>query len=93
VILQKQRKSSSCGRKHPPILGECFELILLSGFVHIQDAVARQMDVLFVKEPIGLIKGSLIYASKIVQFKGVAVVVRSGLTLIGFQPKPQHSST
>jgi hypothetical protein len=51
------------------------------------------MDVLFVKEPIGLIKGSLIYASKIVQFKGVAVVVRSGLTLIGFQPKPQHSST
>jgi hypothetical protein len=50
------------------------------------------MDVLFVKEPIGLIKGSLIYASKIVQFKGVAVVVRSGLTLIGFQPKPQHSN-
>ncbi|CAN5971887.1 unnamed protein product [Sphagnum jensenii] len=68
------------------------QTVVLRNISLVKDAVARQMDVLFVKEPIGLIKGSLIYASKIVQFKGVAVVVRSGLTLIGFQPKPQHSN-
>ncbi|KAH9558667.1 hypothetical protein CY35_06G019600 [Sphagnum magellanicum] len=68
------------------------QTVVLRSISLVKDAVARKMDVLFVKEPIGLIKGSLIYASKIVQFKGVAVVVRSGLTLIGFQPKPQHSN-
>ncbi|CAK9228307.1 unnamed protein product [Sphagnum troendelagicum] len=68
------------------------QTVVLRNISLVKDAVARQMDVLFVKEPTGLIKGSLIYASKIVQFKGVAVVVRSGLTLIGFQPKPQHSN-
>ncbi|CAM6048020.1 unnamed protein product [Sphagnum compactum] len=68
------------------------QTVVLRNISLVKDAVARQMDVLFVKEQIGLIKGSLIYASKIVQFKGVAVVVRSGLTLIGFQPKPQHSN-
>lgn len=51
------------------------------------------MDVLIVRAPFEIKKTSLTYATKIVDFRGVSVAVRSGLIPVGILPKPKHSGS